>query len=58
MIWFYMSQSIHKWAKQNLWKIAFKKFEGIWKAAGLKEKLQKNYFAEQIWKATFAPWKW
>ena len=26
----YMRQRIQEWTKQNLWKIAFKKFEGIW----------------------------
>ena len=25
-----MGQSIQEWAKQNLWKAAFKKFEEIW----------------------------
>ena len=27
-----MGQSIQEWAKSNLWKTAFKKFEGIWSA--------------------------
>ena len=26
-----MGQSIQEWTKRNLWKKAFKKFEGIWK---------------------------
>ena len=28
-----MGQSIQKWIKLNLWKTAFKKFEGIWCAS-------------------------
>ena len=27
-----MRQSIQEWTKQNLWKTAFKKFDGIWSA--------------------------
>ena len=27
-----MGQSIQEWTKQNLWKTAFKMFEGIWSA--------------------------
>ena len=27
-----MGQSIQEWTKYNLWKTAFKKFEGIWSA--------------------------
>ena len=27
-----MGQNIQEWTKQNLWKTAFKKFEGIWSA--------------------------
>ena len=27
-----MEQSIQEWTKQNLWKTAFKKFEGKWSA--------------------------
>ena len=26
------NSSIQEWAKQNLWKIAFKKIEGVWSA--------------------------
>ena len=26
----HMEQSIQKWSKYNLWKTAFKKFEGVW----------------------------
>ena len=29
-----MGQSIQEWTKQNLWKTAFKKFEGVWSALG------------------------
>ena len=25
-----MEQSAQDWTKQNLWKAAFKKFEGVW----------------------------
>ena len=31
-MWIYMRQSIQEWTKKNLWKVAFKKFEGIWSA--------------------------
>ena len=27
-----MGKSIQEWTKQNLWKTAFKKFEGVWSA--------------------------
>ena len=29
-----MGQSIKEWTKQNLWKTAFKIFEGVWSAWG------------------------
>ena len=29
-LYVHMGQSIQKWAKENLWKTAFKKFEGVW----------------------------
>ena len=28
----HLEQSIQEWTKQNLWKTAFKKYEGIWSA--------------------------
>ena len=28
----YVRQSIQEWTNENLWKIAFKKFEGVWSA--------------------------
>ena len=28
----HMEQNIQEWTKSNLWKIAFKKFEGTWSA--------------------------
>ena len=28
----YLGQSIQEWAKWNLWKTAFKKFEMVWSA--------------------------
>ena len=28
----YMGLSIQEWTKENLWKTAFKKFEGTWSA--------------------------
>ena len=30
-----MRQSIQEWTKQNLWKIAFKKFDEIWSTKAL-----------------------
>ena len=27
-----MGESIQKWTKKNLWKTAFKNFEGVWPA--------------------------
>ena len=30
MLLLYMMQSIQEWTRQNLWKTAFKKFEGVW----------------------------
>ena len=50
----YMGESIQEWTKQNLWKAAFKSFEGVWSALGRPYPLK--FFKDclpQIWLGSF-----
>ena len=50
----YMGESIQEWTKQNLWKAAFKSFEGVWSALGRPYPL--TFFKDclpQIWLGSF-----
>ena len=39
----YLRQCIQEWTKQNLWKTAFKKSEGVWSAVSKADRTPSNF---------------